>query len=197
MEKKISSAWGLRKPHAVRQAQESVLSLDQELCPRLWCRTWRRWYFRHVILALIIVMDGRDLKAHQPCHYSHFALQKILSKTADQQNHSASAGLDFDMYHVLEHFGQGTMKAYTCTFFFWLDVHKVKWFLVSSLDWLPDGQVWKWSPDPPSSPLLHKGMFWNNGRFQLGNTWGKLCKQCKLCLLLSKSFVQLVTEMQG
>lgn len=135
----ISSSWGLRKPHALRQAQEIVLSLDQELCQRLWCRTSRRWHFRHIVLALVIVMDGRDVNADQPCH---FALQNMLSKTADQQNHSASVGLDFDIYPVLEHFGQGTTKAYTCIFFFWLDVHKViKGFLVSSLDWLPDGQV--------------------------------------------------------
>lgn len=145
MKKKIASAWGLSKPHAVRQAQEIVLSLDQELCPRLWCRTWR-WYFRHVILALIIVMDGRDLKAHQPCHYSHFVLQKILSKTADQQNDSASAGLDFDMCTVFWNIlGKGQRRhILALSSFDWMSTRLSDfWFLL----WI-DYQMVRYRNDP-------------------------------------------------
>lgn len=45
---------------------------------------------------MVIVMDGMNVNANQPCRYSHFALQNMLSKTADKQNHNTSAGLDSD-----------------------------------------------------------------------------------------------------
>ena len=76
-------------------------------------------------------MDERTVNADQPRCYSHLALQNMVSKTADQHNHSVRADLDFDMYPVSEYFGQGTTKTYACIFFFGLDVHKViKGFLV-------------------------------------------------------------------
>lgn len=62
-------------------------------------------------MALVLVVDGKDVNADQFCHNSHFAVKNSLSKTADQVNPSASACLDFDMYPVSEQFGQRMRKA--------------------------------------------------------------------------------------
>lgn len=62
-------------------------------------------------------MDGMNVNANQPCRYSHFALQNMLSKTADKQNHNTSAGLDSDTCPKCFKIGQGMTKANTCIFF--------------------------------------------------------------------------------
>lgn len=70
--------------------------------------------------------------------YSYFVLQNMLSKTADQQNHRPSAGLDFDMYPVLQHFGKGmTILAFSC--FDWISTSLLRdfWFLL----WIDDQVV--------------------------------------------------------